>query len=139
MDFRLLGPLDVQGEHGAVAVGGAKPRAVLAMLLLSANKPVSAERLAAGLWGGDAPAHAAKTVQMHVSRLRKALGDPIIATTPAGYTIQVRTGELDIDRFEAQVRAARAALDAAEPERSAAAARSALALWRGPALADLAS
>ena len=58
-----------------VALGGTKPRALLAVLLLHANEPVSAERLAVALWGEDAPAGAVKTVQVHVSRLRKALGD----------------------------------------------------------------
>src|SRR4051794_14190029 len=139
MEFRILGPLEVRGEHGPLAVGGAKPRAVLAMLLLNANEPVSVERLAVGLWGEDAPVHAGKTVQMHVSRLRKALGDPdVVATTAAGYQVRVRRGELDVERFAGEVRAARAALDAGEPERAAVAAQAALALWRGPALADLA-
>ena len=75
MEFRILGPLEVRGELGAVALGGIKPRAVLAVLLLHANEPVSAERLALALWGEDAPAGAVKTVQVYVSRLRKALGD----------------------------------------------------------------
>ena len=75
MQFRILGPLEVHGDHGSVALGGAKPRAVLAVLLLHANEPVSAERLALALWGEDAPGGAVKTVQVHVSRLRKALGD----------------------------------------------------------------
>src|SRR4051794_34103746 len=74
MDFQILGPLEVRSERGAVAVEGLKPRAVLAMLLLHANEPVTAERLAVALWGEDAPAGAVKTV--HVSRLRKTLGDP---------------------------------------------------------------
>jgi hypothetical protein len=70
MEFRILGPLEVNGEHGAVALGGIKPRAVLAVLLLHANEPVSADRLALALWGEDAPAGAVKTVQVHASRLR---------------------------------------------------------------------
>ena len=55
MEFRILGPLEVHGDNGAVAAGGTKPRAVLAVLLLHANEPVSAERLALALWGEDAP------------------------------------------------------------------------------------
>ena len=86
MDFQILGPLEARGERGAVELRGLKPRGVLAMLLLHANEPVSAERLAVALWGQDAPAGAVKTVQVHVSRLRKALGDPeAVSTTPAGY------------------------------------------------------
>src|SRR3954465_9982388 len=100
MEFRILGPLEVHGELGAVALGGSKPRAVLAALLRQANEPVSVERLAVALWGEDAPAGATKTVQVHVSRLRKALGDPdAVSTTPAGYRLRVRPGELDAERF----------------------------------------
>ena len=70
-----------------MALGGAKPRAVLAVLLLHANEPVSADRLALALWGEDAPASAVKTVQVHVSRLRKALGDrDVLTSTGAAYT-----------------------------------------------------
>src|SRR4051812_12638188 len=101
MQFRMLGPLEVRGEAGAVALGGIKPRAVLAVLLLHANEPVSAERLALALWGEDAPASSVKTVQVHVSRLRKALGDTeVLGTTPAGYRLRVRPGELDAERFK---------------------------------------
>ena len=70
MEFRILGPLEVHGESGAVALGAVKPRAVLAVLLLHANEPVSAERLALALWGEAAPADATRTVQVYVSRLR---------------------------------------------------------------------
>ena len=87
MRFRILGPLDVEAEGRAVALGGAKPRAVLAVLLLHANEPVSAERLALALWGEDAPAGAVKTVQVHVSRLRKALADAdVLTSTGTAYT-----------------------------------------------------
>ena len=101
MDFRILGPLEVHNDSGTVALGGAKPRAVLAVLLLHANQPVSAERLALALWGEEAPAGSVKTVQVHVSRVRKALGNgDILVTTPAGYRLQVAPGELDAEQFE---------------------------------------
>jgi WD40 repeat protein/DNA-binding SARP family transcriptional activator len=139
MDFRILGPLEVRGEPGAVALGGAKPRAVLAMLLLNANQPVSADRLATALWGDDAPTGAAKTVQVYVSRLRKALGDPdLVATTNAGYCLCVEPDELDADRFAREVDEGRAALGAGRPERAGTILREALSLWRGPPLADMA-
>ena len=139
MDFQILGPLEVRSERGAVGLGGAKPRAVLAVLLLHANESVSAERLAVALWGEDAPAGAVKTVQVHVSRLRKALGDPeAVITTPAGYRLQVRPGELDAERFAHDVAQGRRALEAGDAERAGAVLREALELWRGPALADLA-
>src|SRR3954452_5171359 len=111
MEFQILGPLAVRGEHGAVALVGIKPRAVLAVLLLHANQPVSAERLAVALGGEDAPAGATKAVHVYVSRLRKALGDPeAIETTPAGYRLRVRPEELDAERFERGVEAGRRAL-----------------------------
>ena len=139
MEFRILGPLEVNGEHGAVALGGTKPRAVLAVLLLHANQPVSAERLATALWGQDAPAGAVKTVQVHVSRLRKALDDPdAVSTTPAGYRLRVRPDELDAERFQRGVTAGRLAFDAGQPERASALLQAALELWRGPPLGDLA-
>src|SRR5829696_7293242 len=138
MDFQILGPLEVRIDRGAVGLGGLKPRAVLAVLLLHANEPVSAERLAVGLWGEDAPAGAVKTVQVHVSRLRKALGNPeALTTTPAGYRLRVRPGELDAERFARGVARGRRALDAGDAERASVVLREALELWRGPALADL--
>src|SRR5689334_14492246 len=139
MEFRILGPLEVHGEQGLLPLGRAKPRAVLAVLLLHANESVSAERLALALWGEEAPAGAVKTVQVHVSRLRKALGDgEVIATTPAGYRLRVRHGELDLERFEGLVEEGRRALTNGRAEHAAAVLREALALWRGPALAELA-
>ncbi|MDX6677185.1 MAG: hypothetical protein QOE31_1237 [Solirubrobacteraceae bacterium] len=139
MEFLILGPIDVRNASGAVALGGIKPKAVLAVLLLHANEPVSAERLALALWGEDAPGGAVKTVQVHVSRLRKALGDPdVVSTTPAGYRLRVLPGELDAARFEGLVEDARGALADGRPEDASATLREALALWRGPALAELA-
>jgi DNA-binding SARP family transcriptional activator len=76
MEFSILGPLEVRAGGRAVALGGTKPRALLAVLLLHANEAVSGERLALALWGEDAPAGAVKTVQVYMSRLRRALGDP---------------------------------------------------------------
>ncbi len=138
MEFLILGPIEARTAKGAIALGGIKPRAVLAVLLLHPNEPVSAERLALALWGEDAPGGAVKTVQVHVSRLRKALGDPAAVTTSAaGYSLRVRRGELDAERFEGLVEDAREAFGA-QPETAAALLREALALWRGPALAELA-
>src|SRR5919199_6571266 len=108
MQFSILGPLEVCADGRTVALGGARPRAVLAVLLLHANHPVSAEQLAVALWGEDAPATAVKTIQVHVSRLRKALGDPtLLSTTPGGYRLRVGPGELDLERFEERLSAGR--------------------------------
>jgi len=139
MEFRILGSLDVRADAGPVALSGAKPRALLAVLLLHANEPVSAERLAIALWGEDAPAGAGKTIQVHVSRLRRALGEPdVLVTTPTGYQLRVLPGELDADRFEQLAAEGHRALGDRAPERAARVLREALSLWRGPALADLA-
>src|SRR3712207_622338 len=100
MEFCVLGPLQARNGTGAIEFRGTKQRALMAMLLLHANEPVSAERLALALWGEDAPASAIKTVQVNVSRLRKALGDPeVLTTTAAGYRLRVRPGELDAKQF----------------------------------------
>src|SRR5215213_3991849 len=101
MEFAILGPLEVRRNGRVLALGGPKPRALLALLLGHANESVSAQRLAVGLWGDEAPGGAARTVQVHVSRLRKALGnEDVLARTPAGYRLSVQPGELDADRFE---------------------------------------
>jgi WD40 repeat protein/DNA-binding SARP family transcriptional activator/energy-coupling factor transporter ATP-binding protein EcfA2 len=139
VEFRILGPLEVDSDSGAVALGGGKPRAVMAVLLLHPNEPVHAERLAVALWGDEVPASAVKTVQVYVSRLRKALGDAdALVTTPAGYRLRVRAGELDAERFARLVDEGRRALAAGRAEHAATVLREALALWRGPPLADLA-
>ena len=135
--FRILGPLDVCDDAGVVPLGGPKPRAVLAVLLLHANEPVTSERLAIALWGEDAPGEAVKAVQVHMSRLRKALGEAaVVSTTAGGYRLRVEPGELDSHRFDELMEAGRAALADGEPERASTLLRAALALWRGPALAD---
>src|SRR3954452_6819214 len=138
MEFSVLGPLEVRADGRAVALGGPKPRGLLALLLLQAGRPVSAERIAVALWGEDAPADAAKTVQVHVSRLRRALGgDGVVVTTSAGYAIHPGPGELDADRFAELVRNGRRALDGGKAVGAASALREALDLWRGPPLGDL--
>ncbi|HET8758618.1 MAG TPA: BTAD domain-containing putative transcriptional regulator, partial [Solirubrobacteraceae bacterium] len=138
MEFRILGPLEVRSGDRAIAIGGEKRRALLLMLLLHPNQPVSAERLAQGLWGDDVAADAVKTVRVHVSRIRAALHDPdTLVTTPTGYRLRVRPGELDADRFENLLERGRRALADGAPADAAEVLRSGLALWRGDALADV--
>ena len=139
MEFNILGPLEVRGTDGSIPLGGAKPRAVLAVLLLNPNEPVSAERLALALWGADAPTGSVKTVQVHVSRLRKSLGDgDAVTRTAAGYRLRVRPGERDVERFDELVARGRRELAAGRPEAAAELLREALGLWRGAPLGDLA-
>lgn len=134
MDFRLLGPLQVAGPDGVLALGGAKQRSVLAVLLLHANQVVSTDRLIDALWGATPPLTAGKTVQVYVSRLRKAVGDDRLVTLAPGYVLYVDATELDLTRFEQLAAEARRA----SPERASEKLRDALGLWRGAPLADLA-
>ena len=138
MEFGILGPVVVRGDAGEASLGGSKRRGVLAVLLLHPNEPVSVERLVVALFGEDAPPTAIKSVRVHVSRLRRALGEPdVLTTTGAGYRLRVRPGELDLERFERLVDDGRGALRAGQPRRAGSVLREALALWRGPPLAEL--
>ena len=134
MEFRLLGPLEVVEGDRSLPLGGHKQRSLLAVLLLHANEVVSSERLIDDLWGEAPPATAAKSVQVYVSGLRKQLGEGRLVTRTPGYVLRVDPSELDVARFERLVAEARSA----RPERAAEKLYDALALWRGPPLADLA-
>ncbi len=140
MDFRILGPLEVHGDLGAIDVPGKMPRAALVVLLLHANQPVSAGTLARELWGDDAR-HDTKNVHVVISRLRKALRDHngIVRRTEAGYMLQVAPDAVDLERFKALVSEGRHALTGGRPEEAGTILRSALALWRGPPLEDVAT
>src|SRR4051794_35466707 len=136
MDFRILGPLEASDEGQVLALGGTKQRAVLALLLLHPNERLSAERLIDELWGEQAPPAAAKSLQMHVGRLRKALGrDGVLETQGSGYRVRVDPGDLDLSRFERLVADGRRSLAAGDPASAARQLTAALAEWRGPALA----
>ncbi len=143
MDFRILGPLEVCAEQRALPLGGAKQRALLALLLLHRNEVVSVDRVIDSLWGEAPPPAAAKSVQVYVSRLRRLLGPhgPVgsrLVTRPPGYVLETAPEETDLDRFEHLVDEARQAGASGEPAAAAAALRRALALWRGPPLSDVA-
>src|SRR5688572_9883035 len=102
MDFRILGPLEVEEAGRAIPIVGGRQRALVAILLVHANEPVSADELIDGLWGEQAPAAPRKGLQIQVSRLRKALGDcsTRVVTRPNGYLLEVEPGEFDLDRCE---------------------------------------
>jgi DNA-binding SARP family transcriptional activator/DNA-binding beta-propeller fold protein YncE len=133
MQFRLLGPLEVESDGALLPIGSRQPRALLAVLLLDANRVVSRDRLVDAVWGERPPERASNALQVYVSQLRKVLGRDRIATQPSGYLIRASEGELDVDRFEQLVAESRGA----EPAAAARSLREALALWRGPPLADL--
>lgn len=139
MRYRLLGPLAVTTDDGeAVPVAAPKRRALLAALLLRANRPASIDDLVADLWGEDPPAAALDSLRAHVARLRRELGDGVIVTRPPGYMVSVGAGGLDVDEFERLVERGRQAVRQGSWASAASDLRDALALWRGDALADLA-
>jgi DNA-binding SARP family transcriptional activator len=138
LDFRILGPLEVSDGERRPALGGPQQRAVLAILLLHANEAVSADRLVDELWGERPPASARAVLQGYVSNLRKALGAAAIATGASGYAVEIEPGQLDLRRFERFLAEGREALAAGSAEAASRLLGEALALWRGPALADFA-
>ena len=139
MRFGILGSFEVADDHGRdVALGGKRQRAVLAILLLHAGEVVSSDRLIDQLWGGRAPATAAHAIQVHISKLRRALGDGVVLTRGGGYVLVCDRADVDVGRFEALVAEGRRALHTNEPRQAAQCLRDALRLWRGPPLADFA-
>jgi DNA-binding SARP family transcriptional activator/tetratricopeptide (TPR) repeat protein len=124
-------------------VGTPQQRALLALLILNANEVVSRDRIIDELWGANPPATAPKLVQTYVSRLRNALepdraggDDEVLVTQAPGYLLRVGPDQLDFRRFERLAEEGRAALSGGRPGEAAEQLREALALWRGPALAD---
>ena len=136
MQFRILGPLEVLERDVAQPLGGAKQRAVLAILILHRGELVSGERLADELWGERPPATAAKTLQGYISRLRKTLGEEVLRTRGRGYVLTLPSEQLDLDQFERLVGEGRDALSVGDPATAAERLRGALDLWRGSPLAD---
>src|SRR5436189_447532 len=101
MEVRLLGELEVVGDDGsAVAIRGAKQRALCALLALHRGEPVGSERIIDALWGDDPPGNPANALQALVANLRRALGPTAITTTDIGYSLSVAADEIDIVRFE---------------------------------------
>ncbi len=139
MDFRILGPLEVRDGDREVRLRGGKQRALLALLLVNANRTLAIDRIVDDLWGEDVPETAAKMVQIYVSRLRKVLPGEALHTRPPGYALQLEHDELDLHRFERLVGEARAALEAGQAEEASRGLQAAVELWRGPALAEFMS
>src|SRR5439155_1030760 len=133
MEFRILGPFEVEDDGRTIPLAGAKQRALLALLVLRRGRPVSTDRLIEDVWNGSPPETALKSIQVYVSQLRKVLGEARLVTRERGYELVLSPGELDADRFDTLVGAAAQA----PPEHAAALLREALALFRGEPLADL--
>ena len=142
LEFRILGPLSVRVDGSPVPVGGPKQRALLALLLLSANRIVSRERLIGELFAEQSVTSADHALRNHVSRLRKALapaasGEPRLVARAPGYLLRVEPGELDLERFERLAAAGRESFAAGDTVAAAKALSAAMALWEGRPLADL--
>ena len=141
MRFRILGPLEVLSPKGWTAIGAAKWRSLLACLLVRPGELIPTERLIDELWGDNPPPTANNLVSIYVHRLRKEVigdseGSMLVRRAP-GYLLQVAPGDLDIDEFQSLVATGRSALAAGDPDRAVGLLAEAIALWRGPLLADV--
>ena len=136
LSFQLLGRLEAHCEGVEVDLGPRKQRAVLALLLLNANRVVSTERLIDDLWGDSPPTTARAALQVYVAGLRKALGNDgaTLRTRAPGYVLDVEDGALDLDRF---TQLCAEAHESPDPERRAALLHEALELWRDEPLPEL--
>ena len=137
LTFRLLGPLEVEGEGGPLPLGAPKQRLLLALLLLTANDVVSRESAVDCLWPDDPPARAETALQVYVHNLRRSVGRERIVTRGTGYLLRAESDELDTAIFERRLSEARTALALGDNNRSKGLLASALELWRGEALAGL--
>ena len=144
LEFRLLGSLEVALDGTVVDLGRGRDRAVLALLVLHANQVVPVDRFVDQLWGMQPPPSAPHALQVHISNLRKRLepgrarGSGCIQTQPPGYLLRVRPDQIDVLTFERLADDGRRLLHEGEPDAARLTFQRALALWRGPALADLA-
>ncbi|MDQ1385461.1 MAG: hypothetical protein QOG65_2840, partial [Actinomycetota bacterium] len=146
MRFGVLGPLEVYDDRGPLALGKPQQRAVLAMLVLDANRVVSLDRIVEDMWEGNPPARAAGTVHACISILRRTLepnrsaraAAAVLVSQAPGYLLRVEPDDIDSLRFERLVADAKS-LTVADPEQAITTFDAALALWRGPALADFAA
>jgi predicted ATPase/DNA-binding SARP family transcriptional activator len=139
MQFRLLGTLEITDDGEAIEVPAGKCRAALTLLLLRANRRVSADELIDALWGERAPAKAKNAVQVHVSQLRKLLGADRIDSDADGYRLRIDAGELDVERFEDLAGGGSAALARGDHNDAVILLNQALSWWRGSVLGGAAS
>jgi DNA-binding SARP family transcriptional activator/tetratricopeptide (TPR) repeat protein len=142
--YAILGPVELLNGERRVAVGGPRQVALLALLLVNANRALSTDRLIEALWGSLGPSGAAKRLHVAIARLRRSLdgedvqGESVLRTVVGGYLLAVRPGELDAEVFQTRVEEGRRTLGAGEAARARELLGEALAMWRGPALAAVA-
>ena len=139
LQIELLGPVEARVDGRAVALGGQRPRALLAVLALKGGRVVTTQRLIDELWGEDPPARARDSLQMHVSRLRKALSEAgadggRLVNQADGYLLDVQPGECDVDRWQQALGQAHRARAGGRPQAARARIDEALGLWRGQSL-----
>ena len=138
MQIGILGPLEVRSGDVLVDVAGSRLRRLLIRLALDAGRPVSGAALADAVWGDRPPADEANALQSLVSRLRRTLGGAgLVGQSPIGYRLAVDPADIDANRFEQLARAGAEALRSGAQSKATSLLREALALWRGPALADV--
>ena len=146
LEVLLLGPMEARVDGMPVSISGARRRALLIRLALSANETVSPDRLIDDMWGADPPPTAAKALHVQISQLRNMLrvaggvpakSDEVLVTRPSGYMLRLGRDSLDTSRFEQSYPAARQAFEQHRPVHAGTICRAALSLWRGPALVDV--
>ena len=138
MEFRVLGALEVRSGGAPVRLSARKHRELVGALVLASNRIVSREALIDVLWADRAPPSAPKLLRIYVSQVRRALGEGRLETRPGGYLLRVEDGELDAARFDELLARGRSELRRGRIEAAHGLLASALSLWRGPALSDIA-
>jgi DNA-binding SARP family transcriptional activator len=138
MEFRILGPLEIVEDGRLLRLGSRRQRALLALLLVEAGEIVSRDRLIEELWRGNPPPAAEATLRSHLSRLRSTIGASRLQSRPPGYALALDPDDLDASRFERLADKGREALARGRVEQAAELLQQALALWRGPPLAEFA-
>jgi DNA-binding SARP family transcriptional activator len=138
MEFRILGPVSVWRDGGRVELRGGKPRTLLAALLLARGQVLTDERLIALLWTGQRPATVDAQLCTYASRLRRSLGPSVrLQRSGRGYLLETGASTVDAEEFERLAGLGHDDLRAGRAARAVAHFRDALALWRGPVLADV--
>lgn len=143
MHIKVLGPIEVLRDNRLIRLAGRGQRTLLAALALEHGRVVTVDRLIDILWGAAPPASARTRIQVHVSAMRQAIGQPArsgagpLLTVFAGYALSGDCAESDLTVFDTLTASGRAASASGQHAAAADLFAAALALWRGPAFADV--